>query len=62
MLYRNRYVFKGLNIGFVNPHLGLQVNDLVVRGVEYVVAVADLRHVQFETLVYDKPACYSTLA
>lgn len=62
LLRRSKYVFKGLSISFANPHLGFQISDLVVRGVEYIVAVAVFGHVQFETLVYGKPACYSMLA
>jgi len=62
LLCRNKYVFKGLRISFVNPHLGFQTSDLVVRGPEYVVAVAIFGHVQLKTLVYGKPACYSMLA
>lgn len=62
LLCRNKYVFKGLTVSFVNPRLGFQISDLVVRGVEYIVAVAVLGHAQFKTLVYGKPACYSMLA
>lgn len=62
LLCRNKYVFKGLSISFVNPHLSFRISELVVRGVERIVAVAVFRHVQFKTLVYGKPACYSMLA
>lgn len=39
-----------------------QTSDLVVRGVECVVAVAVLRHEQLNTLAYGKAACHSLLA
>lgn len=62
LLCRNKYVFKGLGIRFVNPHFGFQISDPGVGGVAYIVAVAVFGHIQFKTLVYGKPACYSTLA
>lgn len=62
LLCMNKYVFKGLSISFLSPRLGFQISDLVVRGIAYIVAVAVFRHIQFKTLVYGKPACYSMLA